>query len=140
MGWVLKELLSSALNAQSDNVRSRDNPYQTQLGNILGRDSETVQCISQTGGGIDSICSAFTFPDTQSAIITMTNGRILGVASDFATQILIQALFYLTPSVDIKSWENVKQLSWRNIWPKKSWTNGRWAGGSKIPEETQQST
>lgn len=104
MGWVLKELPASTLSAQSGNIHSRKKPHQTHLDNILGRDSEPFQCISHTGGGTGSISSVFTFPNTQSAVVTMTNGRILGDASDFAAQILIQALFNLTPAVDVKPW------------------------------------
>jgi hypothetical protein len=60
--------------------------------------------IGHTGGTDGSIFTVFTFPETQSAVVTMTNGRDFGDASDFTAQILTQALFDLKPSVDLIPW------------------------------------
>jgi hypothetical protein len=51
-----------------------------------------------------SVTTLWTFPETQSAVVAMTNGRDFGDASDFTAQILTQALFNLTPRVDFLSW------------------------------------
>ena len=101
MGWLLMDLPSSMIGSASGNAASRESPHQAHLQHILGKDSNPVHTISHTGGSAGSICSVFTFPKTQSAVVTMTNGRIMGDASDFAAQILIQALFDLRPAVDL---------------------------------------
>lgn len=43
-------------------------------------------------------------PETQSAVVITTNGGDFGDASNFTAQILIQALFDLTPRVDLTPW------------------------------------
>ncbi|KAL4959242.1 serine hydrolase domain-containing protein [Aspergillus stella-maris] len=106
MGWFRARLPSSMLGAFSGNQHSREKEHQTHLQHILGRDQagRPIQMIGHTGGMVGSVFSVFTFPDTQSAVVTMTNGRDLGDASDFAAQILIQALFDMTPKVDLTAW------------------------------------
>lgn len=108
MGWFLTELPSSMLGSQSGNQYSRESPHKAHLKNILGRDGKRFPVVWHTGGYTGSICSVFTFPETQSAVVTMTNGRILGDASDFAAQILIQALFDMTPAVDLTAWARLE--------------------------------
>ncbi|KAJ5095858.1 hypothetical protein NUU61_005214 [Penicillium alfredii] len=108
MGWFRAELPSSMLGAMSGNSESRDKDHQLHLRYILGKDAEPFQMIGHTGGMIGSIFSVFTFPETQSAVVTMTNGRDFGDASDFTAQLLIQALFDLKPSVDLTSWAKVE--------------------------------
>lgn len=55
------------------------------------------------------------FPDTQSAIVTMANGRSSGDASDYTAQILLQALFDLIPKVDIIPWAKKEAELARNF-------------------------
>ncbi|KAL4958565.1 beta-lactamase/transpeptidase-like protein [Aspergillus filifer] len=106
MGWFRARLPSSMLGALSGNQQSREKEHQMHLQHILGRDQadRPIQMIGHTGGMIGSVFSVFTFPETQSAVVTMTNGRDLGDSSDFTAQILIQALFDMTPKVDLTLW------------------------------------
>ncbi|KAF4153200.1 hypothetical protein CNMCM6069_001093 [Aspergillus lentulus] len=104
MGWVRMDLPSSMLGAFSGNRYSRDTDHQIHLKHILGMKSPPFLAIGHTGGMPGSITTVWTFPDTQSAVVTMSNGRSFGDASDFAAQILIQALFDLTPWVDLTPW------------------------------------
>ncbi|KAL4941080.1 hypothetical protein BDV06DRAFT_195176 [Aspergillus oleicola] len=106
MGWFRARLPSSMLGAFSGNQQSREKEHQAHLQYILGRDQADCpfQMIGHTGGMIGSVFSVFTFPETQSAVVTMTNRRDVGDASDFAAQILVQALFDLTPKVDLTVW------------------------------------
>jgi hypothetical protein len=55
-------------------------------------------CFSVPGnGGVFS----YVFPETQSAIVVLTNGATSADASDFVAKMLIQALFNLQPHVDL---------------------------------------
>ncbi|KAL3478298.1 beta-lactamase/transpeptidase-like protein [Aspergillus californicus] len=106
MGWYRAEIPSSMLSALSGNGLSRGAEHRLHCENILGRDRKAapITMIGHTGGMAGSIFSVFTFPSTKSAVVTMTNGRDFGDASDFTAQILIQALFDLRPAVDLISW------------------------------------
>ncbi|KAL4925051.1 serine hydrolase domain-containing protein [Aspergillus undulatus] len=106
MGWFRAKLPSSMLGGFSGNVNSRDKEYKVHLDYILGKDhaERPFTMIGHTGGMIGSVFSVFTFPETQSAVVTMTNGRDFGDASDFTAQILTQALFDLKPVVDLTGW------------------------------------
>lgn len=104
MGWVRMRLPSSMLGGFSGNVHSRDKEHQVHLQHIIGKDATPFQMIGHTGGMCGSIFSVFTFPETQSAIVTMTNGRDFGDASDFTAQILTQALFDMQPHLNLSSW------------------------------------
>jgi hypothetical protein len=74
------------------------------LGTSDGNKAASIQVVAHTGGMRGSLFSVFTFPETQSAVVTMTNGRDFGDASDFTAQILIQALFDLKPERDLSAW------------------------------------
>ncbi|KAL4807320.1 beta-lactamase/transpeptidase-like protein [Aspergillus unguis] len=105
MGWWRAKLPSSMLGAYGGNYFSRDKEHKTHLEYILGKEHATpFQMVGHTGGMRGSIFSVFTFPETQSAVVTMTNGRDYGDVSDFAAQLLIQALFELKPVVDLLPW------------------------------------
>ncbi|KAL3460895.1 beta-lactamase/transpeptidase-like protein [Aspergillus heterothallicus] len=106
MGWFRMDLPSSKLSAFSGNSLSQSNGNRDHLDYILGRDRAVTPfpVIGHTGGMRGSVFSVYTFPETGSAIVTATNGRDLGDASDFAAQILIQALFDLKPRVDLLPW------------------------------------
>ncbi|KAL4910214.1 hypothetical protein BDW74DRAFT_173675 [Aspergillus multicolor] len=105
LGWFRAMLSSSMLGEFSGNYFSRDKEHRTHLEYILGKtQAERFPMIGHTGGMHGSIFSAYTFPDTQSAVVTITNGRDYGDASEFTTQLLIQALFDLKPTVDLIPW------------------------------------
>ncbi|KAJ5660348.1 hypothetical protein N7507_006799 [Penicillium longicatenatum] len=90
---------------KTGNCLSRDKDHgKPHLQYILGKSAESFQMIGHTGGMDGSIFTVFTFPETQSAAVTMTNGRDFGDASDFTAQILTQALFDLKPSIDLIPW------------------------------------
>ncbi|KAL2835337.1 beta-lactamase/transpeptidase-like protein [Aspergillus pseudoustus] len=106
MGWFRVDLPSSKLSSFSGNSLSQSNGHKLHLHYIVGKDSVATPfpAVGHTGGMRGSIFSVYTFPDTQSAVVTATNGRDLGDASDFTAQILVQALFGLTPGVDLIPW------------------------------------
>lgn len=108
MGWYRAELPSSVLGEMSGNRLSRDKDHRMHLQHILGKDADPFQMIGHTGGMRGSIFSVFTFPETQSAVVTMTNGRDFGDASDFTAQLLIQALFDLKPPVNLMPWAKME--------------------------------
>ncbi|KAL2865869.1 serine hydrolase domain-containing protein [Aspergillus lucknowensis] len=117
MGWFRADIPSSMLSAFSGNGFSREKEYRLHLQHILGKGSEAApfQVVGHTGGMRGSIFSVFTFPETQSAIVTMTNGRDFGDASDFTAQLLIQALFDMKPTLDLASWARTEaQLAGSN--------------------------
>jgi hypothetical protein len=74
------------------NCYSRDKQYRKHLQCILGKDAEPFLMIGHTSGIVGSIVSV-----ALSAVVTMTNSRDFGDASDFTAQLLIQALFDLMP-------------------------------------------
>ncbi|RDW86475.1 serine hydrolase domain-containing protein [Aspergillus mulundensis] len=108
MGWIRMTLPTSMVGTYSGNRYTRDpkGPWKLHLdrNNILGLDSPPREMIGHTGGAIGGIATVWTFPETQSAVCVLVNGRSLGDASDFAAQALIQALFDLKPQVDLLSW------------------------------------
>ncbi|KAL2807835.1 beta-lactamase/transpeptidase-like protein [Aspergillus granulosus] len=106
MGWFRMDLPSSKLSSFSGNSLSQGKEHQMHLEHILGKDNAGAPfpAVGHTGGMRGSIFSVYTFPDTQSAVVTATNGRDFGDASDFTAQILIQALFDMTPTVDLQPW------------------------------------
>lgn len=104
MGWIRMMLPSSMLGAYSANGITREAPYKMHLNNILGTESEKHLAIGHTGGAMGGVTTVWTFPETQSAVVTMTNSRLLGDASDFTAQILIQAFFNLKPRIDLLPW------------------------------------
>ncbi|KAL4863961.1 hypothetical protein BDV12DRAFT_176882 [Aspergillus spectabilis] len=109
MGWFRLEIPGSMLSAFSGNGFTRMKEHRRMhlehiLGTSDGNKAAPIQVVAHTGGMRGSLFSVFTFPETQSAVVTMTNGRDFGDASDFTAQILIQALFDLKPEVDLSSW------------------------------------
>jgi hypothetical protein len=68
---------------------------------IVGAESAPKAVIGYTGdlGGFTSPC--WTFPETESAVVVMTNASSMdGDPSNIVAQALIQVLFALTPEVD----------------------------------------
>lgn len=106
MGWVRLDLPSSMLGAFSGNVLSREKGSKNHLRPefVLGRSSDPLLVIGHTGGMPGSLATIWTFPETESDVVVLTNGRGLGDASDFVAQILIQELFDLKPKVNLIPW------------------------------------
>ncbi|KAL4875866.1 beta-lactamase/transpeptidase-like protein [Aspergillus karnatakaensis] len=108
MGWFRTEIPGSMVSAFSGNGFTREKGQRLHLQHILGSSekhkAKPVQVVAHTGGMRGSLFSVFTFPETQSAVVTMTNGRDLGDASDWTAQLLIQALFDLEPKIDLIEW------------------------------------
>ncbi|KAL2840352.1 beta-lactamase/transpeptidase-like protein [Aspergillus pseudodeflectus] len=106
MGWFRIDLPSSKLSSFGGNALSQGKEHQCHLDYILGKEEapSPLTAVGHTGGMRGSVFSVYTFPETQSAVVTATNGRDLGDASDFTAQILIQALFDLKPVVDLLPW------------------------------------
>ncbi|OJI99309.1 hypothetical protein ASPVEDRAFT_80922 [Aspergillus versicolor CBS 583.65] len=106
MGWFRVNLPSSKLSSFSGNALSQSKEHQAHLNYVLGKESTPapLTAVGHTGGMRGSIFSVYTFPETQSAVVTAANGRDFGDASDFTAQVLVQALFNLRPTVDLLPW------------------------------------
>lgn len=106
MGWVGMKLPSSMLGAFGGNRHTQDAERGFHLHNILGKDlpPSSLMAIGHTGGVKGMVTTMWTFPETQSAVVVLANGRDYGDAADFTAQILVQALFDLTPRVDLVPW------------------------------------
>ena len=79
------------------------NGYASEImnGYTLSADSSPIEVIGQ-GGDLESLTNAYwTFPETESAVIVMTNASsTYGYPSNILTQVLIQALFEMQPATD----------------------------------------
>ncbi|KAJ0422227.1 beta-lactamase/transpeptidase-like protein [Aspergillus carlsbadensis] len=106
MGWFRIDLPSSKLSSFSGNAPSQGKEHRCHLQYILGKENapSPLTAVGHTGGMRGSVFSVYTFPETQSAVVTATNGRDFGDASDFTAQVLVQALFDLKPVVDLLPW------------------------------------
>jgi CubicO group peptidase (beta-lactamase class C family) len=134
MGWVRMTLPTSILGAYSANQATREAPWKLHVSrsNILGIESEKRIMIGHSGGAIGGIVTVWTFPETQSAVCTMVNMRALGDASDFAAQVLIQALFDLRPRVDLLAWAKKEAELSRTVLKMIFWIHGWRIDGQKI--------
>ena len=104
MGWIRIGLPSSMLGSFSYNHASRKEGNKWHLKNIIGTESAPRLAIGHTGGVTGALSNIWTFPETQSAVVALANGRTYGDASDFTNQILMQSLFNLKPRVDFVPW------------------------------------
>lgn len=131
MGWIRVVLPSSILGGFSGNFWTRKDSNKLHLKNILGVDSPNRLAIGHNGGMRGSLSAIWTFPETESAVVVLTNGRGHGDASDFVAQILIQALFDLQPHVDMIPWAR-----------KEAELGHKWVGEELIKpwEESQRNT
>lgn len=134
MGWIRMNLPSSMLGVMSGNRFSRDRHHRMHLRHILGTESSPIQTIGHSGSMFGSVATVWTFPDTQSAVVVMANGRNFGDASDFTAQILIQALFDMTPRIDIIPWVKMEVDLARRFFDEKllqPWKENRQLTGSR---------
>ena len=68
---------------------------------MIGVESPEKELVAHNGVFCGSSSAFYTFPDTQSAIITFANGLQGADAAEYAAQIISQALLDLHPKVDI---------------------------------------
>jgi CubicO group peptidase (beta-lactamase class C family) len=101
MGWYRTTMPTGALGLYSYGHRTRWDPEGTYLKYIIGRESKPRQVYGHNGVNNGSTASLYTFPETHSAVVVLSNGCDVGDASDTASQILIQALFDLKPHIDL---------------------------------------
>ncbi|PLB34925.1 serine hydrolase domain-containing protein [Aspergillus candidus] len=100
MGWLRLTMPSSLLGELSFNTMTKPDSEP----HMLGQESPQRLAIGHNGGVMGSLSAIWTFPETDSAVVALANGRSIGDAADFTAQILIQALFDLQPKVDIVLW------------------------------------
>jgi len=91
-GWARHMLPSSHLGWLSINGPQKDH--------ILGRSSRPRLALYHGGQVTGYLSSLYLFPETNSAVIVLTNAQSLGDCSDWVAQALIQALFEMEPTVD----------------------------------------
>ena len=101
MGWYRTRIPTGALGLYSYGHRTRWDPESTYLKYIIGRESKSRLVYGHNGVNNGSAASLYTFPETHSAVVVLSNGCDVGDASDTASQILIQALFGLKPHIDL---------------------------------------
>ena len=103
IAWLRAVMPTAALNWGAVNNRTVHDKDRTYLQYILGTQSPNRVVYKHTGIAYNTVSALFLFPETQSAVIALSNGRRNGDASDFAAQLLIQELFDLQPRVDVLS-------------------------------------
>jgi hypothetical protein len=101
MGWYRTYMPSDALGLFSYNGKVMAYDPDIQARHIIGRDSPRRLALAHHGLLSGSTTSVYVFPETQSAIVVLTNGATSADASDFVAKMLIQALFNLQPHVDL---------------------------------------
>lgn len=72
LGWLRVVMPTSGLSCLGVNLRPREDPISEEW--IIGAESHQVEVILHNGAAIGSTCAFYTFPKTQSAIITFSNG------------------------------------------------------------------
>ena len=94
-------LFSFYLPTREINTVTNDHAPETINGYILGADSPPMVVVGHTGD-LGSFTNAYwTFPQTKSAVIVMTDASsTYGDSRNIVTQVLIQALFELQPAVN----------------------------------------
>ncbi|KAG5792706.1 hypothetical protein H9Q69_008231 [Fusarium xylarioides] len=68
---------------------------------ILGRDSDRQLMLYHGGQVTGFLMTLCIFPETQSAIIVLSNAQALGDASDWTARAIMQELFEFQPSIDL---------------------------------------
>ena len=118
LGLFTLSMPTTALNTVS-------NPPEVMASYILGEESPPRVVVGHTGD-LGSFTSAYwTFPETESAVVVLTNGSSVdGDLSNIVAQVLTQALFDLKPKIDLvgiagkamaaskKAWEDTRSSWW----------------------------
>lgn len=99
LGWLRVTTPSSMLGLLSfDGMMRKEKAH---LDNILGTKSKQHLAIGHNGLMPGSSAFVYTFPETQSGVVVLSNGLGLADASEFTAQLLIQALFDLRPHINL---------------------------------------
>ncbi|GMF79797.1 unnamed protein product [Aspergillus oryzae] len=101
LGWLGLTLPSSNLGMISFNKETRRSC--DHLDYVLGKDSPPLRVILHNGKAPGYNSAIYTFPETTSAIIVLSNGATDGDPADWGAQILTRELFDLRPRIDIVS-------------------------------------
>ena len=84
---------------------------------ILGETSPPRAVIGHTGDLGSFTCAYWVFPDTESAVVVLTNASsVNGESSNIVAQVLIQALFALEPEIDFIRIAEQAKVAAQNIW------------------------
>ncbi|KAF4970344.1 hypothetical protein FSARC_2600 [Fusarium sarcochroum] len=101
LGWYSGYMPTAGVGYMGTNhkVRNKDRAaFNSRY--ILGRDSPRRFFVAHQGNANGYSSAIYLFPDTNSAVVALSNGGNLGDASDFAAKIMIQALFDTKPHID----------------------------------------
>lgn len=82
---------------------------------VIGRGADSMLIIAHYGSMPGNFAAVLLFPETESAIIVLTNTTPLCDMGDYVTQYLTQIVFDLPEKVDILSWVNrtvEAELNW----------------------------
>ena len=101
MGWYRTTIPTLMLGFLSYNGVTQEEYGKKDLNFVIGVESPEKEVVAHNGVFCGSSSAFYTFPGTQSAIITFANGLQGADAAEYAAQIISQALFDLHPKVDI---------------------------------------
>jgi CubicO group peptidase (beta-lactamase class C family) len=101
MGWYQTYMPTDALGLLSYNGKIKKYDPDIQSRHIIGRNSARRLALAHHGLLSGSTASVYVFPETQSAVVVLTNGATSADASDFVAKMSIQAIFDLQPHVDL---------------------------------------
>ncbi|KAF2105694.1 beta-lactamase/transpeptidase-like protein [Lophiotrema nucula] len=70
---------------------------------VMGRNSASKITFSHNGDFDGATCSIYMFPDSESAVVVLSNAKGLSDATNWIAQEIIQTMFKLKPKIDILS-------------------------------------
>jgi CubicO group peptidase (beta-lactamase class C family) len=131
LGWMRTDLPSSKLGKHTYNSAARhpsrkDRSYPP----IIGTSSPSRPVFQSCGIMNGAACSISLFPSDECAIVACANGNTDGDAADWATKLLMQALFDLEPKTDFVALAQEEALArqedyerilgdWRRVGPER---------------------
>ena len=103
LGWYRTYIPSGAVGLLSYGNWLEYDGEKPFLKYILATESPRRLLVGHNGVSNGFTAAIYTFPETQSAVIALSNGAGKGDASDWAAKAMMQALFDLKPAVNIVS-------------------------------------
>lgn len=94
LGWFRTTMPTSALGMLSYNSIHRKE-------DIIGKESDSRTLYGHSGCSNGFVSTAYLIPDSHTAIVALSNAADTGDASETASQILLQALFDLKPTINL---------------------------------------
>ena len=137
LGWYETTMPSSAVGLVSYNHRRRRDAEQWVIPYIIGKDSPKRTLYGHNGVANGGTATMYLLPESHSAVVALSNAADTGDAAETTAQILLQALFDMTPKVDllIPLQEEAKRTLQDHDDMIKSWRKGRDVSNPQAPSE-----